>query len=166
MNDMTSNRPYLVPAYYDWILDNGLTPHLVVDATYSGVVVPVEHIKDGQIVLNISPTACGNLVIGNVDIEFDARFSGVPRHLIVPANAVLAIYARENGAGTMFPREQVSPTEEKRPVAEEAGDDLDTLKAEIKDLSKLDDDHELPHPGGDDEPPKPPRGRPNLKIVK
>ena len=78
---MTSNRPYLVRAYYDWILDNNLTPHLVVDATCEGVVVPHEHVKDGQIVLNISPTACGNLVIGDVDIEFDARFSGVPRHL-------------------------------------------------------------------------------------
>ena len=103
---MTSNRPYLVRAYYDWILDNNLTPHLVVDATCEGVVVPHEHVKDGQIVLNISPTACGNLVIGDVDIEFDARFSGVPRHLIVPSGSVLAIYARENGAGTMFPREE------------------------------------------------------------
>lgn len=157
MNNMTSNRPYLVRAYYDWILDNGLTPHLVVDATFEGVVVPVEHVKDGQIVLNISPSACGNLIMGNVDIEFDARFSGVPRHLIVPAVAVLAIYARENGAGTMFARE------EKRHVSEEQGDDLDTLKAEIKDLNEFDDDD---HTDGDDEPPKPPRGRPHLKVVK
>lgn len=152
---MSSNRPYLVRAYYDWILDNNLTPHLVVDATCSGVVVPAEHVKDGQIVLNISPSACGNLIIGDVDIEFDARFSGVPRHLVVPTGAVLAIYAKENGAGTMFPRE------DKRHVSEEPQDDLDTLKAEIRDLSSLDDDD-----GSDDEPPKPPRGRPNLKVVK
>jgi stringent starvation protein B len=159
MNDMTSNRPYLVRAYYDWILDNNLTPHLVVDATCNGVVVPHEHVKDGQIVLNISPTACGNLIIGDVDIEFDARFSGVPRHLIVPSGAVLAIYARENGAGTMFPRE------EKRHLPEDSQDDIDTLKAEIKDLSSVDDlDDTDDH--GDDEPPKPPRGRPNLKVVK
>lgn len=156
MNNMTSSRPYLVRAYYDWILDNNLTPHLVVDATCTGVVVPQEHVKDGQIVLNISPTACGNLVIGDLDIEFDARFSGVPRHLIVPCGAVLAIYARENGAGTMFPRE------DKRHVVEDSQEDLDTLKAEIKDLNadEPDDDH------NDDEPPKPPRGRPNLKVVK
>lgn len=162
---MTSNRPYLVRAYYDWILDNGMTPHLVVDATYSGVVVPVEHIKDGQIVLNVSPTACGNLVIGDVDIEFDARFSGVPRHLVVPANSVLAIYARENGAGTMFPREQVQAKEAEHGPTEEQDDDLDTLKAEIKDLSDLEDDGEH-RPDDDNDPPKPPRGRPHLKIVK
>ena len=160
MNNMTSNRPYLVRAYYDWILDNGLTPHLVVDAMCDGVVVPSEHVKDDQIVLNISPTACGNLIIGNIDIEFDARFSGVPRHLIVPAVAVLAIYARENGAGTMFPRE------EKRHLTEDSGNDLDTLKAEIKDLHALDEHNSDDHPGGDDEPPKPPRGRPHLKVVK
>lgn len=158
MNNMTSNRPYLVRAYYDWILDNNLTPHLVVDATCEGVVVPHEHVKDGQIVLNISPTACGNLVIGDMDIEFDARFSGVPRHLIVPSGSVLAIYARENGAGTMFPRE------EKRQAPEAPQEDVETLKAEIKELSSLDDDGS--DHGGDDEPPKPPRGRPNLKVVK
>lgn len=155
MNNMSSNRPYLVRAYYDWILDNNLTPHLVVDAMCVGVVVPPEHVKDGQIVLNISPSACGNLIIGDVDIEFDARFSGVPRHLVVPAVAVLAIYAKENGAGTMFPRE------DKRHVTEESQEDLDTLKAEIRDLGSLEDDD-----GSDGEPPKPPRGRPNLKVVK
>ncbi|BDX05220.1 stringent starvation protein B [Planctobacterium marinum] len=151
--NMTSNRPYLIRAYYDWIVDNNLTPHLVVDANFSGVVVPNEYVKDGQIVLNVSPSACGNLQIGDVDIEFDARFSGVPRHLIVPAGAVLAIYARENGAGTMFPRE------EKHSQGPKVEDDLDTLKAEIREIS--DDDHD-----GDDEPPKPPRGRPTLKVVK
>lgn len=150
---MTSNRPYLIRAYYEWIVDNNLTPHLVVDATASGVVVPNEYVKDGQIVLNVSPSACGNLQIGDVDIEFDARFSGVPRHLIVPASAVLAIYARENGAGTMFPRE------EKHSQGPKMDDDLETLKAEIKELSEDES-------GGDDEPPKPPRGRPTLKVVK
>jgi len=149
MEKMTSNKPYMIRAYYDWILDNGLTPHLVADATLPGVVVPPEHVKEGQIVLNISPSACGNLSIGNVDIEFDARFSGVPRHLIVPAGAVLAIYARENGAGTMFTVEDIKAS------AEQQEDDLNSLKAELSDLS--DDDNE---------PPKPPKGRPSLKIVK
>lgn len=150
---MTSNRPYLIRAYYEWIVDNNLTPHLVVDATASGVVVPDEYVKDGQIVLNVSPSACGNLQIGDVDIEFDARFSGVPRHLIVPAGAVLAIYARENGAGTMFPRE------EKHSQGPKMDDDMESLKAEVKELSEDKN-------GGDDEPPKPPRGRPTLKVVK
>lgn len=151
MENMTSNRPYLIRAYYDWILDNNLTPHLVVDATQQGVVVPQEHIKDGQIVLNISPSACGNLLIGDVDVEFDARFSGVPRHLIVPSSAVLAIYARENGAGTMFPREEA-----RKPRPDET-EELNTIKAEISDIGADD---------GDDEPPKPPRGKPTLKVVK
>ncbi|MCC2604884.1 ClpXP protease specificity-enhancing factor [Planctobacterium marinum] len=148
---MTSNRPYLIRAYYEWIVDNNLTPHLVVDATFKGVIVPDEYVKDGQIVLNVSPSACGNLLIGDVDIEFDARFSGVPRHLVVPASAVLAIYARENGAGTMFPRE------EKHGQTDSADTELDSLKSV---LEEGDSD------GNDDDPPKPPRGRPTLKVVK
>ena len=155
---MTSNRPYLVRAYYDWILDNNLTPHLLVDATCEGVAVPQEHVKDGQIVLNISPTACGNLVIGDVDLEFDARFSGVPRHLTVPSDAVLAIYARENGVGTMF------PPEEKRQATEEPQEDIESLKAEIKEIGDLDGDGFDSE--GNEKPPKPPRGVPNLKVVK
>ncbi len=153
MKDMSSNRPYLLRAYYEWIVDNNLTPHLVVDATWPGVVVPQEHIKDGQIVLNVSPTACGNLQLGSVDIEFDARFSGVPRHLIVPCASVLAIYARENGAGTMFPREEA-------PAAPET--------AEPKPEPTL-----KPVSSGDDEPPEPTppggsskKGKPSLKVVK
>jgi len=154
MSDMTSNRPYLVRAYYDWIVDNNCTPHLVVDANYPEVVVPQEHIQDGQIVLNISPTACGNLVIGEIDIEFDARFSGVPRHLIVPAGAVLAIYARENGAGTMFPREEPTKAEETAPEKKELG------SVRSVDTNTQDPDTK------DDEPPKPPKGKPTLKVVK
>ncbi len=149
---MTSNRPYLIRAYYEWIVDNNLTPHLVVDATYNGVIVPEDYVKDGQIVLNVSPSACGNLLIGEVDIEFDARFAGVPRHLVVPASAVLAIYARENGAGTMFPRE------EKHGQTETADTELETVKSELKDAGSDDNN--------DDDPPKPPRGRPTLKVVK
>lgn len=107
MTTMTPNMPYLLRAFYEWIVDNDLTPHLVVDTTIQGTVVPMEHSKDGQIVLNISPSACQNLLIGNVDITFDARFGGVARNLIVPCVAVQAIYARENGAGTMFTHDEM-----------------------------------------------------------
>ncbi|MFA3792195.1 ClpXP protease specificity-enhancing factor [Aliiglaciecola sp. SL4] len=99
---MTSNQPYLLRAFYEWIIDNDLTPYLVVDATVAGTNVPQEHVRDGQIVLNVSPSACVKLNIGDADVSFEARFGGVPRQLVVPTQAVLAIYAKENGAGTVF----------------------------------------------------------------
>ncbi|KFZ37521.1 peptidase [Shewanella mangrovi] len=105
MKGMTPSRPYLLRAYFQWLLDNNLTPHLVVDATVQGTQVPVQYVKDGQIVLNIAPSAVGNLQIGNEFVEFSARFGGVPQQLILPMQAVVAIYARENGAGTVFDME-------------------------------------------------------------
>lgn len=95
-------RPYLLRAYYEWLTDNGFTPYLVVDAHYYGVEVPQEYVKDGQIVLNISNGAVGNLALGNDAIEFNARFQGIPRDIYIPMGAALAIYARENGDGVMF----------------------------------------------------------------
>lgn len=103
---MTPNMPYLLRAFYEWLLDNDLTPHIVIDAMVEGTLVPQEHVKDGQIVLNISPTACSHLQIGNVDVTFEARFGGVPQSLVVPCKAIQAIYARENGAGTVFTHEE------------------------------------------------------------
>lgn len=103
---MTPNQPYLLRAFYEWIVDNDLTPHIVVNAMLEGVDVPTEHIKGGQIVLNISPSACGELLIQNDWISFKARFSGVARELFVPVPAVLGIFARENGAGTVFMDEE------------------------------------------------------------
>lgn len=95
-------RPYLLRAYYDWLVDNSFTPYLVVDATYLGVNVPVEYVKDGQIVLNLSANATGNLQLTNDFIQFNARFKGVSRELYIPMGAALAIYARENGDGVML----------------------------------------------------------------
>ena len=100
-------RPYLLRAYYDWLVDNSFTPYLVVDATYLGVNVPVEYVKDGQIVLNLSANATGNLQLTNDFIQFNARFKGVSRELYIPMGAALAIYARENGDGVMFEPEEV-----------------------------------------------------------
>jgi stringent starvation protein B len=102
MINMTPSRPYLVRALYEWIVDNNLTPYILVDAGVDNVQVPEQHIQDGKIVLNITPTAVNNMNIGNEDITFSARFSGAAMSLYIPINAVLAIYAMENGQGMVF----------------------------------------------------------------
>ena len=103
---MTSNRPYLIRAIHAWVVDNDCTPYLLVDALQPGVEVPDEHVEEGRIVLNISPLASEQLVLGDEAIEFHARFGGRPMVVHVPIAAVLAIYARENGQGMMFPPEE------------------------------------------------------------
>ena len=113
---LTPRRPYLLRAFYEWLLDNQLTPHLVVDVTLQDVQVPMEYARDGQIVLNIAPRAVGNLELANDEVRFNARFGGVPRQVSVPLAAVLAIYARENGQGLFFDPEEyanVAPVEDK-----------------------------------------------------
>ncbi|MBC6941909.1 MAG: ClpXP protease specificity-enhancing factor [Xanthomonadales bacterium] len=102
---MSSNRPYLVRALYQWISDNGLTPHLLVDATVAGVQVPASAVQDGRIVLNIAARAVSQFDVDNDSIHFLARFGGVSQSVHVPMPAVLAIYARENNQGMMFPPE-------------------------------------------------------------
>ncbi len=102
---MTSSRPYLIRALYDWIVDNGLTPHMLVNAELQGVEVPAEHIHEGRIVLNVNPGAVQNLALGNDWVEFNARFSGMARPIRLPVVAVMAIYARENGQGMAFGNE-------------------------------------------------------------
>jgi stringent starvation protein B len=102
---MTSNRPYLVRALYEWISDNGLTPYLLVDATLPGVHVPPAAIKDGRVVLNVAARAVSGLELGNERVCFQARFGGVSHSVFLPVGAVLAIYAQENGQGMMFPPE-------------------------------------------------------------
>ncbi len=99
---MTSSRPYLIRAMYDWIVDNGMTPHLLVNAEMEGVVVPRQYVDDGRIILNIAPAAVGSLSLGNDCIGFSARFGGAPMEVTLPVPAVMAIYARENGQGMMF----------------------------------------------------------------
>ena len=102
---MTSNRPYLLRALYEWILDNDMTPHILVDATVEGLDIPAQYVEDGKIVLNILPSAVHHLELSNEKVSFDARFSGKSCHIIVPVSAVIAIYARENGKGLIFPEE-------------------------------------------------------------
>ena len=99
---MTSNRPYLIRAIHEWLLDNQCTPHLLVDAKAQGVDVPRQYVQDGKIVLNIGPNAVEGFRVSNDEVSFLARFSGVSQMVAVPVKAVLAIYARENGRGMMF----------------------------------------------------------------
>ena len=106
---MTSNRPYLIRAMHEWLIDNQCTPHLLVDANAQGVEVPQQHVKDGKIVLNIGPNAVEGLHISNEQVSFQARFGGVAQLVAVPVGAVLAIYARENGRGMMFGEDESGP---------------------------------------------------------
>jgi stringent starvation protein B len=99
---MTSLKPYLIRAIYDWIVDNQFTPYLLVDAEAQGVVVPRQYVQDGKIVLNLRPQAVHGLSLGNQEVEFGARFGGTPMQITVPMRAVLAIYAQENGKGMIF----------------------------------------------------------------
>lgn len=139
---MNSSRPYLVRALYEWIVDNDCTPHLLVNAEFPGVRVPAGFANDGQIVLNVSPSAVRSLHMDNEAVSFEGRFGGVAHSLFIPAGAMLAICARENGQGMVF---------ELEPPVDDDGDEPDSL----------DDDG----PSGDDEPPRP-SGRPSLKVVK
>lgn len=100
---MTSHRPYLLRALWEWIVANGMTPHLLVDAGKPGVRVPPHTIKDGKVVLNIADRAVAKLELGNDAVTFTARFGGVSQPVTVPMPAVLAIYARETGQGMALP---------------------------------------------------------------
>ena len=102
---MTSSRPYLIRALYEWILENQMTPHVLVSVAGESVDVPVQYVQDGRIVLNIDPGAVQALQLGNDTIEFSARFGGAARRVSFPVSCVLAIYARENGHGMMFNEE-------------------------------------------------------------
>src|SRR5690554_3512288 len=134
---MTFSRPYLVRAFNEWILDNDCTPYIVVDASVQGVQVPTEHVANGQIVLNISSGAVRGLVIGNGALEFSARFGGVPMQVFIPLQAVVAIYAKEDGDGMVFGSEPGFPDPD--------GDGEKTSSRRAEDR---------------------PSGRPTLKVVK
>ncbi|MFB6434947.1 MAG: ClpXP protease specificity-enhancing factor [Candidatus Malihini olakiniferum] len=158
LSQLSPRRPYLLRAFYDWLLDNQLTPHLVVDVLVPGVMVPMEFARDGQIVLNIAQRAVGALELADNSVCFNARFGGVRRQVYVPMAAVLAIYARENGAGTMF---------EPEPAYAEAQDEalIPGVVMSIVDNEQQDNvtDPNLPD---DDPKPTPRGGRPSLRVVK
>lgn len=134
-------QPYLLIAYYEWIIDNDWTPQVLVDCSHSEVNVPQQFANDGKIVLNIAPEAVANFELNHDFLSFSARFSGKSLDIYIPMNSIVAIYARENDQGIMF-----SPNMYGEGSAPEVDGDGDN--------------------GPDDEPPTPPKGRPNLKVVK
>lgn len=102
MSAMTTNKPYMIRAIHEWILDNDCTPYIVFMAEYPGVHVPQEFVRDGQITLNISPSAVRDLELSNQSVTFNARFGGIPTDIDAPVDAVMAIFAKENGQGMGF----------------------------------------------------------------
>lgn len=157
---MTSHRPYLLRALYEWIADNGMTPHLLVDATRPAVQVPLSAVKDGKIVLNVAERAVQHLEMGNDVIRFSARFGGVSNSVSVPVSAVLAIYARETGQGMALPDEAASADDENDDAIEdvEADGGPVVLSAVPNQPSDGDDDDGPAHPT--------PRRGGHLRIVK
>lgn len=140
---MTSSKPYILRALYEWIVDNECTPYMLVAAELPGVQVPEDFVEDGQVVLNLAPSAVRALVMNNEVISFEARFSGVPHQILVPLQAIMALYARENGQGMYFEPEQV----------EEPALDI----AESNEGNEVNES---------EEPPLRPKGPPSLRVVK
>ena len=143
---MKSSRPYLLRGLYDWIVDNGCTPHVIVDAELPGVAVPTEYVKDGQIVLNLSHTAVIELQLADDAVSFNGRFGGNPRDIYIPMAAILGIYARENGQGMAFEQEDDD-------LPPEGGDDTTRERG-------------AQSPTNAPTPLRPNGGRPSLKVVK
>ncbi|HVO45522.1 MAG TPA: ClpXP protease specificity-enhancing factor [Steroidobacteraceae bacterium] len=114
-------RPYLLRAMHQWMCDCGHTPHVIVDAERAGSEVPRAYVKEGKIVLNLSPSATQRLKLGNEEIEFDARFAGVVHHVCFPVAAVMGIYARETGEGMVFSEQDLGPEPPNRPTSAEEG---------------------------------------------
>jgi len=143
MSSIKPSRPYLLRALYEWVLDNDMTPHLAVDATIEGVQVPQQFVRDGQITLNIAPSAVQGLTIDDQGVGFSARFGGTPMNVYIPIAAVMAIFSRENSMGMGF--------------GVEPGAEVLQQAASVQ--------------APDDEPPEPPEppkggGRPSLRVVK
>ena len=154
---MSSQRPYLLRALYEWIADNGMTPHVLVNAAMPGVRVPMHAVKDGRIVLNIAERAVAKLELGNDVLRFTARFAGVSQVVNVPLEAVIAIYARETGQGMALPEEAHADTTSaavSAPVAVESDAGDPQLVEDANDAN------------GPDRPSDRPKRGSHLRIVK
>ena len=174
MTEATSTRPYLIRALYEWCTDNGFTPYVAV-AVDASVQVPMEHVKNNEIVLNVGFEATSSLNLGNEFIHFKARFGGVSREILVPIDRVIAIYARENGQGMAFPMGSQTQSESSASPAPASLAPAPTLtvtplvavtaspqNAPDNNVVQL-----IPGDDGNNDPPKPSSGkRPSLKRVK
>ncbi len=176
-SEVPSTRPYLIRALHEWCADNGFSPYIAVQVDAS-VQVPMEFVKNGEIVLNVSMDATSALKLGNDFIEFKARFGGVAREIIVPVSHVIAIYARENGQGMAFPAPSAStqavPAANRQTPDEEAA--AETSPEAFVDVARSAPLRSVPSesspPEGGEPPSPPPKGpdrpggRPQLKRVK
>ncbi|GHB31055.1 ClpXP protease specificity-enhancing factor [Salinicola rhizosphaerae] len=159
---MLTSRPYLARGLYEWLLDNEQTPYIVVDAGKPGVKVPQQFVQNGQIVLNVAPAAVRDLLIDNAAVTFGARFSGQPMQVIVPMDALIAIYARENGVGMVFGQEPVMPS-----FASEEKAELDeTERPALESVEQRSDSTEDEASSDEEAPTRPEKGKPSLRIVK
>ncbi|MCE8011269.1 ClpXP protease specificity-enhancing factor [Billgrantia desiderata] len=156
---MLSSRPYLARGLYEWLLDNEQTPYIVVDAEQPGVSVPRQFVQNGQIVLNVGPTAVRDLQIENDAIYFGARFGGQPMQVVVPMPALVAIYAKENGVGMVFGHEPAMPM----PQGEESTADA---KPELSSIDSPEREGEGSAPESGREGKTPSRKRPSLRVIK
>jgi len=170
---MSPSKPYMIRAIWEWVIDNELTPHLMVDALYPGTLVPQQFVRDGQIVLNVAPSAVVGLDLDNAGVSFNARFSGIAHDIYVPVAAVLGIYARENGRGMMFEPEEYPEDDESQDSSSTSIADstpISLVEESSSEGSEQVDNDSSDH--GDDEPtpPKgggrPKRGKPFLKVVR
>lgn len=136
---MTPQKPYLIRAIYEWLVDNQTTPYLLVNTRHEGCQVPREYIRDNRIVLNVAPDAVHNLTLDNEWISFSARFAGKAMDLFIPVAAVQAMYAKENNEGMFFP-------DDHSPEPDQPDTDSAPAKPSV--------------------PPQPSQKKPSLKIVK
>ena len=146
---MRSNRPYLLRAFYDWIVDNDCTPYIVVNAHYPGVEVPQDFVTDGQIVLNIAPRAVSSFEMNNDHLQLSTRFSGMPIDIYLPVGAVMGIYTQENGQGMVF----------------EPGDPEDEPPEPPKGPQAISADPQKPSKKSSTKPSKG-KAKPSLRVVK
>ena len=170
--DSPSTRPYLIRALHEWCCDNGYSPYLAVQVDAS-VQVPLDHVKNGEIVLNVSVDATSNLRLGNDFVEFKARFGGVARDIVVPISHVVAIYARENGQGMAFPAPSPRAALDVEPASlqedEAASPASDAVRTPLRAVPAVPPGEGDPGQVAIDTPPEspPPRGgRPVLKRIK
>ena len=154
-----STKPYLLRAIWEWCVDQGFTPYLatLVD---ENTRVPPGYARDGQIVLNLSPDATGQLQMDNEYISFQGRFGGVAHSLVIPVANVIAIYARENGQGMAF-EPALEGGEEAAEELDSEADASDEPVEDTADATAATRAQQAPA----EAPPRPPRGR-HLKVVK
>jgi stringent starvation protein B len=154
-SDMTSNKPYIIRAFYQWISDNQLTPYIAVDVNVYGVMVPMAFVTDGQIVLNVSMSAVGSISLADHAIELSARFGGKLEHITVPYGAIAAIYAKENGAGTSLAIEHPEPEKSEQ-----------TSPVKPIGLSSVESDNTNTEKSSAKKGVKKAKGKPSLKVIK